>query len=293
MVVIVERPGALTTIQDLGRPGHAHLAVPTAGAADLAAHRLANRLVGNAAHAATLETTLTGVTLRLTCQAWAAVTGAVAPVTVDGRPVSWGLPVLVRAGQTLDVGQATHGLRSYVSLSGGIDVSPVLGSRSRDILAGIGPSPLTVGQELTLGPPGRPSACLDFAPWPVPRDEPVLAVTAGPRADWFTPDAMTCLLSERWTVTPDSNRIGIRLAGPALPRAYHGELPSEGTVTGAVQVPPDGQPLIFLNDHPSTVGYPVIATVSPTSLNACAQVRPGQSVRFTRCRSAGPGKAMA
>lgn len=280
-LVIVARAGALTTIQDLGRPGHAHLAVPRAGAADLPAHLLANQLVGNPAGAATLETTLTGVTLRVMCQAWAVVTGAVAPVTVDRRPVGWGLPVLVQRGQTLDVGQATYGLRSYVAFSGGFAAKPVLGSRSRDILAGIGPAPLTEGQELTLGMPGRPPAHLDLAPWPVPCEDPVLAVTPGPRDDWFTPAAITCLLSERWTVTPDSNRIGVRLAGRPLPWARAGELPSEGTVTGAVEVPPDGQPLIFLNDHPTTIGYPVIATVSSASLPACAQVRPGQSVRFT------------
>lgn len=280
-LVMVVRAGALTTLQDLGRPGHAHLAVPRAGAADLPAHLLANKLIGNPAHAATLETTLTGVTLSLMCQAWVSVTGAVAPVTVDQRPVNWGLPVLLERGQTLNVGQATYGLRSYVAVSGGFAATPVLGSRSRDILAGVGPDPLTDGQQLPLGPSGQPPAQLDFAPWPVPCEDPVLAVTPGPRDDWFSPTAMSLLLSERWTVTPDSNRIGIRLAGRILPRTRHGELHSEGTVMGAVEVPPDGQPLIFLNDHPTTIGYPVIATVSPASLAACAQVRPGQSVRFT------------
>jgi biotin-dependent carboxylase-like uncharacterized protein len=285
----VVRAGALTTIQDLGRPGHAHLAVPRAGAADLPAHLLANKLVGNPADAATLETTLTGVTLRVMCQAWVAVTGAVAPVTVDGRPGDWGLPVLVQRGQTLDVGQAIYGLRSYVAVSGGFWATPVLGSRSRDLLACIGPDPLIDGQKLTLGPPGMSPAHLDLAPWPVPCEDPVLAVTPGPRDDWFSPAAMTLLLSGRWTVTPDSNRIGIRLAGRALPWARQGELPSEGTVTGAVEVPSDGQPLIFLNDHPTTIGYPVIATVSPASLAACAQVRPGQSVRFTLQGTLRPG----
>jgi biotin-dependent carboxylase-like uncharacterized protein len=281
-LAVVARAGALTTIQDLGRLGHAHLAVPRAGAADLPAHLLANRLVGNLAEAATLETTLTGVALRFMCQAWVAVTGAVAPVTIDGRPASWGLPVLARCGQTLEVGQATHGLRSYVAVSGGFDATPVLGSRSRDLLAGIGPDPLTDGQQLTLGPPGRPPAHLDLAPWPVPCEDPVLAVTPGPRDDWFPPAAMDLLLSERWTVTPDSNRIGIRLAGRDLPRARRGELPSEGTITGAIEVPSNGQPLIVLNDHPATIGYPVIAIVSPASLAACAQLRPGQPVHFTR-----------
>jgi len=280
-LAIVTRAGALTTIQDLGRPGHAHLAVPRAGAADLPAHLLANRLAGNPPGAATLETTLTGVALRVTCRTWAAVTGAPAPVTAGGRPAAWGLPVLLQPGQTLDVGQATRGLRSYVALAGGVDATPVLGSRSRDILAGIGPAPLTDGQELPLGEPGQPPARLDLAPWPVPCDDPVLAITPGPRDDWFTPAALTLLTSQRWTVTPDSNRVGIRLAGRPLPRARADELPSEGTITGAVEVPPDGQPLIFLNDHPTTIGYPVIATVRPASLPACAQARPGQTVRFT------------
>ncbi|WP_235854148.1 hypothetical protein [Nonomuraea aridisoli] len=150
-MIEVVRAGALTTVQDLGRHGLAHLGVPRSGALDEPAHRLANRLVGNLESAATLETTLTGTAVRLHAAATVAVTGAPAPVRIDGRPAAWGAPVHVPAGAVLDVGTATHGLRSYVAFSGGIEVSPVLGSRSTDLLSGLGPSPLSNGDRLPLG----------------------------------------------------------------------------------------------------------------------------------------------
>lgn len=277
---VVTRPGMLTTVQDLGRPGRAHLAVPRSGAADRPAHLLANRLVGNRPDAATLETTMGGVALRFACPAWVAVTGAVAPVTVDGRSVQWGVPLRLSAGETLDVGAAVHGLRSYLAVDGGFAVDPELGSRSRDLLGGIGPPPLAGAQHLPLGPAGRAPTPLHFAPWPVPAARPVLAVDIGPRDDWFTRAAVQALFDAEWTVTPHCDRIGVRLSGPHLARARSDELPSEGTVIGAIEVPSDGQPLIFLNDHPTTIGYPTIATVRRESLAACAQLRPGQPVRF-------------
>ncbi|MEU2522783.1 biotin-dependent carboxyltransferase family protein [Streptomyces pseudogriseolus] len=276
----VVRAGALTTVQDRGRPGHAHLGVPRSGALDGPAAALANRLAGNPADAAVLETTLDGCALRPRSPVVVAVTGAPCPVTVDGRPVAWGAPVRVPPGSVVDIGAATWGVRSYVAVSGGIAVEQVLGSRSTDLLSGLGPAPLTDGAVLPLGTPAGLPARVDVAPQPAPPAELVLRVTPGPRDDWFTPEALRVLTSRTYHVSPASNRIGLRTTGPALERARPEELPSEGVVLGAVQVPPDGRPVVFLADHPTTGGYPVIAVVHPTTLPAAAQATPGTPIRF-------------
>ncbi|POX43527.1 allophanate hydrolase [Streptomyces sp. Ru73] len=278
----VVRAGALTTVQDLGRAGHAHLGVPRSGALDAAAHRLANRLVGNTPEAATLETTVTGCAVRVRCAVTVAVTGAPCPVTVDGRPAAWGAPVHVPAGAVLELGTATHGLRSYLAFAGGVDAEPVLGSRATDLLSGLGPDPLTDGAVLPLGTPGAPAPAADAVPHAGPVRELVLPVRLGPRDDWFTAAGLRTLLTGVWQVSSASNRIGLRTEGPALERARDGELPSEGMALGAVQVPPNGLPVLFLADHPTTGGYPVIAVVQEAALPAAAQAAPGTPVRFVR-----------
>ncbi len=280
------RAGALTTVQDLGRPGHAHLGVPRSGALDEAAHRLANRLLGNPETAATLETTLTGCAVRALRPVRAVVTGAPCPVTVDGRPVPWGRPVRVPAGSVLDAGPAVHGVRTYLAFAGGVDVAPVLGSRATDLLSGLGPAPLGDGDVLPLGPPGpAPSPGTtgqpDAAPWQAPPRELVLPVVYGPRDDWFTTGALRTLTASSFRVSAASNRIGLRTEGPALERVREGELASEGMPLGAVQVPPEGRPLVFLADHPTTGGYPVVGVVPEPALWAAAQAVPGTPVRFT------------
>ncbi|MFD0053185.1 biotin-dependent carboxyltransferase family protein [Streptomyces sp. NPDC127168] len=275
------RAGALTTVQDAGRPGHAHLGVPRSGALDAPAMRLANRLLGNDPDAAVLETTLTGCALRPDRGVTVVVGGAPCSVTVDGRPAAWGAPVRVPAGAVLDVGAAATGVRSYVAVSGGIAVDAVLGSRSTDLLSGLGPLPLRDGDVLPLGPPARVVPPPMTAPWPGPPAELVLPVRLGPRADWFSPAALRTLMSAAYRVSPHSNRIGLRTEGPPLERAATGELPSEGMVLGAVQVPPDGRPVIFLHDHPTTGGYPVVAVVAEPALAAAAQAAAGTRVRFT------------
>ncbi|MFE9094445.1 biotin-dependent carboxyltransferase family protein [Streptomyces sp. NPDC007264] len=277
----VVRAGALTTVQDLGRPGHAHLGVPRSGALDAPAAALVNRLVGNPPEAAVLETTLNGCAVRPRSAVTVAVGGAPCPVTVDGRPAPWGAPVRVPAGALLDIGPARSGVRSYLGVSGGVAVEPVLGSRSTDLLSGLGPPPLTDGAVLPLGRPAGPPARVDAVPQPGPPAELVLRVTPGPRDDWFTADAVRTLVTRAYRVSSASNRIGLRTEGPALERARTGELPSEGMVLGAVQVPPDGRPVVFLADHPTTGGYPVIAVVRATDLAAAAQAAPGTPVRFT------------
>ncbi|MFE0704234.1 biotin-dependent carboxyltransferase family protein [Streptomyces sp. NPDC058872] len=283
-VVSVVRAGALTTVQDSGRTGYAHLGVPRSGALDPAALRLVNRLVGNAEGAAALETTVDGCALRSGCDVTVAVGGAPCPVRVDGRPVAWGVAVRMAAGSVLEVGAAVRGVRSYVGLGGGIAVEPVLGSRSTDLLSGLGPAPLAQGAVLPLGPGTTGRGHADAAPWPGPPDELVLRVRPGPRDDWFTGAALRAFTTRAYRVSPASNRIGLRLDGPVLERAVSGELASEGMVLGAVQVPPDGRPVVFLADHPTTGGYPVVAVVREADLGAAAQASPGTPVRFVPAR---------
>ncbi|MFJ7211455.1 biotin-dependent carboxyltransferase family protein [Amycolatopsis sp. NPDC098790] len=271
-------PGRYALVEDLGRPGYAHLGVAPSGALDTASLQLANRLVGNAPAAAGIEALLGGLSARLTASATIAVTGPAVEVAVDGRPFGSHVPVPVRAGQTLTVGTPSAGLRCYLAVSGGIAVEEALGSRSRDVLSGIGPEPLKSGDVLPLGSvTGIPAGADVVVPAPAPA-ELVVPVTLGPRDDWLDDPARG--LSAWWTVTAESNRVGLRLDGTPLRRASDGELPSEGVVTGAIQVPPSGLPVVFLADHPTTGGYPVAAVVRPAALGALAQARPGTRVRF-------------
>ncbi|GAA1034358.1 biotin-dependent carboxyltransferase family protein [Virgisporangium ochraceum] len=279
-MIEVLRAGALTTVQDQGRTGHAHLGVPAAGALDGPALHLANRLVGNDRAAAGLEITVSGCRLRVHRTTIVAVTGApAAKITVDRRSVDAGVPVPVPAGAVLDIGPASAGVRTYLAVAGGIDVPPVLGSRSTDTLSGLGPRPLRDGDTLPVGPPTGPAAPVWFTT-SEPRT-PRLRVTLGPRDDWFTDEARQTLGTAEWTVSAKSNRVAARLEGPKLTRANTDELPSEGIVLGAVQVPAGGEPLVFLADHPTTGGYPVIGVVHPDDLPVLAQSRPGAKLRMT------------
>jgi len=336
IVIEVMRPGPLATIQDLGRAGLGHLGVPGSGAADAASLRLANRLAGNAEDTAGLEFTLGRAALRFAGDALVAVTGAPTRLTVTGLggPVKaeaaeteaeaaeaeaaeaeFGAAFGVAAGSVLRLAAPASGVRTYLAVRGGIDGPVVLGSRSADLLSGLGPGPLRAGDVLRVGSMaagGTPTtasatpATADgtgparggtaparggTAPAPVP-DAPAAAlagtgtdarlrVVAGPRDDWFVPGALEVLCGGAYTVTAASNRTGLRLGGPALRRARDEELPSEGLVTGALQVPPDGMPILLLADHPVTGGYPVIAVVQSADISLAAQLRPGQLVRFT------------
>ena len=281
-------PGPCTTVQDRGRPGWAHLGVPRSGALDPMAAALANRLVGNAEAAALLETTLGGVRVRAGAAMTVAVTGAEAAVLVAGRQRAFGEPLTLRAGDLLTVGPARWGVRSYLAVAGGVAVDEVLGSRSTDTLSGTGPGVLRAGDVLPVGEPSGAPAALDVAAVRRPASPLCLRVHVGPRADWFTDGAAGTLLTSTYTVSEQSNRVGLRLRGPRLAPAEHRlspegvtELPSEGIVLGAVQVPASGEPVVFLHDHPTTGGYPVLAVVSPDDIGGCAQLRPGDRVRFT------------
>jgi biotin-dependent carboxylase-like uncharacterized protein len=279
-MIRVRAPGPLTTVQDLGRPGSAHLGVPTAGAVDRRAFGLANRLVGNRPGAAALEITLAGPELEWEAGGWLALTGGRVDALLDGRPVPMDVAVRVEAGQLLAVGTVGSGLRAYLAVRGGIDVPAVLGSRSTDTLAGLGPPPLASGDRLPLGDLTQGDPFLQVAPTPALEEEPVLAAVRGPRDDLFTPRALDTLVGTAWTVSADSDRAGIRLDGPALERRRQVELASEGMVEGSLQVPPDGHPILFLANHPTTGGYPVVAVVTDRDLPLAAQARPGARLRF-------------
>jgi biotin-dependent carboxylase-like uncharacterized protein len=260
--------GPLTTVQDRGRPGWAHLGVPPSGAVDSNALALGNRLVGNDTGAAALEATLSGPRLRFRAAALVAVTGA--ETEASDRPLEVG------AGEVLELGGFLNGVRAYVSVRGGIDVEPVLGSRSTDLLSGLGPPQLREGDVLPIGPEPATAPQLDLEPPPPLPAEPILRLLPGPRDDWFAPNA----LAGTWRVSPSSNRVGVRLEGPQIERIRHEELLSEGVVTGALQVPPSGQPILLLNDHPTTGGYPVLGVVHSDDLPLVGQLRPGQRLSF-------------
>jgi biotin-dependent carboxylase-like uncharacterized protein len=279
-VLTVLAPGPLATVQDRGRPGWASIGVTTSGAADRAGHDLANRLVGNHPEAATVEATAGGLRVRAERTLLVAVTGAPSPVAVDGRAAPFDAPFTLRPGVVLSLGVPPVGLRSYLAVRGGVDVPPVLGSRSTDTLSGLGPRPLAAGDRLPVGTLAADEPVVDVAPVRSPSSWPVLRILPGPRRDWLVPEAWTALTAGEWTVTTDSDRVGLRLAGPRLARGRDDELPSEGLVAGAVQVPPDGAPVLFLADHPVTGGYPVLAVVTTGDLPAAAQLRPGDAVRF-------------
>ncbi len=269
-------PGPLTTVQDAGRPGQAATGVGRSGAADRASYRLANRLLGNGAGAAVLEVTFGGLAVEAHADLTVVTTGA-------RCPGSWvhDAPGLLRAGGALRLGVPESGLRTYVGVRGGFDVPPVLGSRSTDVLSGLGPAVVSAGDVLPVGSPELPMPGVDLAPvTDPPSGEVTVRALPGPRRDWFTDAAWATLSGEAYTVTSESNRVGLRLEGRPLERAAADELPSEGMVRGALQVPPSGRPVLFLADHPVTGGYPVIGYVTDADVDVCAQLRPGQALRF-------------
>ncbi|MFL6026348.1 MAG: biotin-dependent carboxyltransferase family protein [Friedmanniella sp.] len=275
--------GPLTLVQDLGRPGLAAVGVGRSGAADRGAFRLGARLLAQEYTAAALEVTFGGLQVRARGDVMIALTGAECAATVDGRGVDLNSPVQLRDGQTLRLGTPLLGLRSYLSVRGGIVVPEVLGSRSTDTLAGLGPPPVRGGDRLPIGPPPARFPCVDVAPTrPCTADPLVLRAIPGPRDDWLAD--LSELSAGCWTVSSRSDRVGIRLEGPPLryaPARVEQELPSEGVVRGSVQVPAGGQPVLFLADHPVTGGYPVAAVVVASDVDRAAQARPGQQIRLT------------
>ena len=275
------RTGPLALVQDRGRPGLAHVGVTRSGAADRGAHALANRLVANPSEAATLEITLGGLRARVHGgPVHIAVTGADARPAVERMPFGVNSVARLDDGQVLTLGTPVSGVRSYLAVRGGIDVAPVLGSRSCDTLSGIGPAPLRPGDVIPVGRAGDGFPEVEQAPVAPITGGPVdIGLIPGPRDDWFTdPDD---LVGTTWMVSEHSDRVGVRLSGRAMRHRWPDrQLPSEGVTRGAVQIPPNGQPVIFGPDHPVTGGYPVIAVVADADVDAVAQLRPGQPVRL-------------
>ena len=266
--------------QDEGRPGQGGQGVSASGALDMGTMRRANRAVGNPSDAPVLEITLGPVRLRADQPVTLALTGA-GRAMVEGQqmPTAFALD----AGDEVTIPPPTTGMRSYLALRGGFDVASVLGSAATDTLAFVGPEALTSGAGLYAA--NRTATAIaapeDQPALPKPGDVVELPVTLGPRADWFSDDMIQHFLSQDWLVTPQSSRVGIRLEGDAITRDDARELPSEGTETGAIQVPHSGQPVLFLADHPLTGGYPVIATLLPSALDLAGQIPPGARIRFT------------
>ncbi|WP_442853153.1 5-oxoprolinase/urea amidolyase family protein [Arthrobacter sp. 9MFCol3.1] len=293
-------PGLQSLIQDLGRDGHSGLGVSAAGALDRASLRRANRLVGNAPGAAGIETVAGGLKVQAVGDRVLAVAGAPSELSIASAPDEAGdtwqrtvpvaTPFALLDGETLSIGAPQSGFRSYLAVRGGVNAAPVLGSRSTDTMSGIGPAPLAAGQQLGAGAEaesgvvGNPELQPDYPGAGVT----VLDVVPGPRADWFDQAALDSFTAQNWAVLPQSNRVGMRLDGTPLQRSRQGELPSEGTVAGALQVPPEGLPVLFLADHPITGGYPVIAVVVDSQLDLAAQVPIGGKIRFRWAESATP-----
>ena len=268
--------GPLTTVQDAGRLGQGALGIGRSGACDRAASRLANRLVGNDDGAAVLEVTFGGLVLCANADVVLVTTGA----RCAGIPHN--APLTLAAGEKLALGAPVTGARTYVAVRGGIDVPAVLGSRSTDLLAGLGPDILAAGDRLPIGQSVGAMPGVDVAAVPEPEaGEVVVQVQPGPRRDWFTDNAWTSLLDQPYSVTTQSNRVALRLDGVPLERASTGELSSEGMVRGALQIPLSGTPVLFLADHPVTGGYPVVAYVVDDDVDRCGQLRTGQTLRFT------------
>jgi antagonist of KipI len=298
----VLRPGLFTTVQDTGRWGWQSLGVPVSGAMDLVSHRLANTLAANPPSCATLEVTLVGPELEFEDERMLVICGADFEVEIDGVRAATHVPVRVGPGSRCRFGARRQGARAYVAVSGGIAVQDVLGSRSTHVptkLGGFEGRPLAAGDRLPLGERGRfgvadraaTERAIALARLPV-AGAASLRVLSGPHADRFVPDALSILQAEPYTITKDSNRMGYRLDGVALPSTPEALTLSEATVSGALQVPPNGQPILLTADRQTTGGYPILAVVVTADLGLAAQLAPGDIVRFTQCSHADAATAL-
>ncbi|MBI4887111.1 MAG: 5-oxoprolinase subunit PxpB [Acidobacteria bacterium] len=294
--ITVLHPGLLTTIQDSGRWGHQHLGVPVSGPMDWLAHRRANALVGNTPDAATLEATMVGPELRFESRARIAITGADFQPTVDGGAVPMHAVVECRMGSVLRWGRRRLGARAYVAFDGGIIVAPVLGSRSTDVLSGLGGiegRALRAGDRMAIGAPGADGvAGAAVQAGEAGHDSHAgvgvrLRIMPGPQLDMLGAQVLDALQRGRFTVSPQSDRMGYRLAGekPVLSGAT-GEMISDATVMGGLQVPPSGHPILLMADRQTTGGYPQAAVVITADLPLAAQLAPGDCVEFALCSRA-------
>jgi antagonist of KipI len=290
-LIKVIKPGWLTTIQDLGRPGYQHYGMPVTGVMDRFAAIVANRLVGNPDQAAVLECTGQGPELLFQQGTYLAVTGANLSPTLNGHAIALWQGINIREGDRLSFGPRRVGFRCYLAVTGGFDVPVILGSRSTHCpsqTGGLEGRPLRAGDHLYH------YALDQVIDSPVGRRLPLrliprydgsvsLRVILDVRRDFLHESALTVLTNSTYTVAPQSDRTGYRLSGPPLARTGTINFISEGTVTGALQVPPDGQPILLMADRQTTGGYPPIATVITVDLSLAAQLGPGDTVRFVAC----------
>jgi biotin-dependent carboxylase-like uncharacterized protein len=285
MSIIIENAGALTTVQDLGRHGYMGLGFPPCGALDEQSFRLANALAGNEANAAALEMTLLGVTARFTAPGIIALTGADFGATLNAAPLALNTPVPVNAGDRLACGMATQGLRGSLAIAGGIDVPLVMGSRSTHLKCGIGGfegRKLASGDELAIGGQrGAADSTVQEITQPISRSNPqIIRAIAGPEEDLFSGEALAQFFSAEFTLSPQCDRMGIRLDGEPIPAKSGTDIISTGIAAGSVQVPSSGLPIILLADRQTVGGYAKIATVIRADLPLLAQMRPGDKLQF-------------
>jgi antagonist of KipI len=286
--VQVVRPGASTTVQDLGRPGWGASGVPPSGAMDALSFRAANLLAGNDEDAAALEITLGGLEVVFSAEHRCALAGAPVEARIDGELVRAGRSFVIPTGAALSIGATRSGVRCYLAVAGGIDVPVALGSRSTFVAAGFGGldgRALKTGDVLSVGPPsGSPheQRALTAGALPETARETILRVVRGPQEDAFTGEGIDTFYSNPYRVSPRSDRAGVRLEGAPIAIAGEADLDPEGVVTGSVQVPADGMPIILGPDRPATGGYVKVATVITADLPVLAQARPGDTLRFVR-----------
>ena len=298
-MITVVKPGLLTTVQDLGRPGFQQYGIVVGGALDTFAARVVNLIVGNDDNAALIEMAQTGPELRFTEEALVAWSGADFEPRIGAEPLPRDRAVRVAAGETISFGLAQGGMRAWFAVAGGIDVPVVMGSRSTYRRAGIGGHegrPFLAGDHLKMGAPTdwakqalttlrstqkrgttwtvRPDTMGQSAP------PGVVRAMRGPEWGWFTAEAQRVFFATEWLATKEADRMGVRLEGPALELVKPREMISSAVNTGVVQVPPAGQPIVLLPSRQSVGGYPRIAAVAAVDLRRFTQLRPGDKIRF-------------
>lgn len=296
MSIVVIKPGLLTTVQDAGRFGYQSFGVPTAGVMDPRAQAAANLLLGNEAGEAVLETTLIGPELLFEEACTVALTGADASPRLTGEPVPSYAALPVPAGSRLSLAPVRSGMRSYLAFAGGLDLPPVMGSRSTCLKGGFGGyegRALRAGDRLTLREPGKSVSQTEkrrITPENRLRGNYLLRAVPGPQTDCFPQEAQDVFWSSRFTVSSECDRMGARLSGPVIEARNGGNIISEGVAFGAIQVPGAGQPIIMLADHQTTGGYAKIAQVISADFRLIGQLRAGDTLRF---RAVTPDEARA
>ena len=283
----VVKPGLLTTVQDLGRYGHQASGVPVAGPMDTFSHRVANQLVGNDIHAATLEVTLIGPELIADAATTMAIAGAQFEVTCDDRPVAIGSSFAVATGQRVKFGRIVQGARAYLAVAGGVQTPPVLGSRATHLVShmgGLSGRALVAGDRVPIVDDAAPRPQRKSAGLVLPsKGRALLRVIPGPQADWFDADAVKTMDGVSFRISPQSNRMGYRLQGPPLIRLHDRELISEPLGIGAIQVPSAGEPILLMADRQTAGGYPKIGYVITADLPLAGQLAPGDFIEFNLC----------